>query len=991
MTPSKTLLERLDKLPNSSQEAESIIQDIIPELYTGDLSVCHVVDALGPSLTHANPSERGAGTRFLADLLHSLPCDKLSSQELLFLTAFFLDRLKDHHSVIPNVIYANIALVKQKHINRKDVTSLVQGLFREVPCQSQIMSDRRNIYTLLKYCLVYKLEDIREMGQDFVLGFVTAMDGEKDPRNLVLLFTLVPIIVKNFPLGPFTEDLFEVVAAYFPIDFVPPADDPYGISSEDLVLGLRGALAATPQFAPYCIPLLQEKLDSDLTSAKLDSLHTMVACCEVYSAEDISPHVLSLWASIRREIVEGASSEMEAAALSTLSAIVMTLQRGILSQAAHDATNTLTKSALMECMGHLTAPEQRLMFPSAHILLALVVAAQVPAQTICETVVPVLTEQFGTRTEAIAKKNTIIILGKFLNSGSKFPDLKTVQEATVLALTAALPAFHSSYLSSVAQSLTKLLLTAKNDSLRDGIIQCFVALGKIQPLAVSDHILPKLLIEMEQGHSVNSGVSNSRILETLAILTAGRLLTSRVLPVVWRRAEDFSSLSSEQCCQHLSCVRKILRNAVTDSECKSYVLEEWSGVMKVVCLSVSTILSPHVTKPVPILQCLSSICRILVANLSEPQPLVQSLLTLVTVDEAERVEGVFGDLVVTLPETRNLISSIADESHPQAPLMSYMIEGVVLGARQLPETDGLQHLLRKLRRLSLCHVDLEIRETSAILHGAIINKIPTGPSLTQALSESREELFKLLNLTNQVEKQKAALLTLTWVCKALVVRGAQDQDVWTTKMQNLLSDSGIGLDAAHSFEVILREHQYALRPETFANIRLLYKQRYFEIMVGPLVDMFHSSEGNTKHNALLALSSLMPSLPHLVLNNHIKKLLPVLLQGITSGESAVTESTVCTLSSLLQHSLTHAAPHTNMLVSTLVPLTVNHPMMVRMKALECLQALTALPTMTILPYREDVIRGLKCVLNDKKRVVRQVATNARCSWILVGAPGSESA
>ena len=63
------------------------------------------------------------------------------------------------------------------------------------------------------------------MGSDFVLGFITAMDGEKDPRNLVLLFAVLPTIAKCLPLGPFVEELFEVVAAYFPIDFVPVCSD----------------------------------------------------------------------------------------------------------------------------------------------------------------------------------------------------------------------------------------------------------------------------------------------------------------------------------------------------------------------------------------------------------------------------------------------------------------------------------------------------------------------------------------------------------------------------------------------------------------------------------------------------------------------------------------------------------------------------------------------------------------------------------------------
>ncbi|XP_037791283.1 MMS19 nucleotide excision repair protein homolog [Penaeus monodon] len=134
-------------------------------------------------------------------------------------------------------------------------------------------------------------------------------------------------------------------------------------------------------------------------------------------------------------------------------------------------------------------------------------------------------------------------------------------------------------------------------------------------------------------------------------------------------------------------------------------------------------------------------------------------------------------------------------------------------------------------------------------------------------------------------------------------------------MQSLLSDPAIGLQAAHGFGIILRDHDYALRPETFANIRLLYKQRYFEYVIGPLVDLFNSAENSTKQKALLAISSLLPSLPQLVLNAHIKRLLPVLLQGITCDEEAVTESTLTSLVSLLQQSVEHAGPH----VSTLVP------------------------------------------------------------------------
>ena len=62
--------------------------------------------------------------------------------------------------------------------------------------------------------------------------------------------------------------------------FQPPSEA-HKITREDLILGLRRCLSASGQFGEYCYPLLIEKLTSDIQSAKIDSLDTLVRNDEV--------------------------------------------------------------------------------------------------------------------------------------------------------------------------------------------------------------------------------------------------------------------------------------------------------------------------------------------------------------------------------------------------------------------------------------------------------------------------------------------------------------------------------------------------------------------------------------------------------------------------------------------------------------------------------------------------------------------------------------
>jgi len=51
------------------------------------------------------------------------------------------------------------------------------------------------------------------------------------------------------------------------------------ITRQQLADELRATLTSTHRFSQYCLPLLIEKISSDLQAAKQDSLQTLVSSC----------------------------------------------------------------------------------------------------------------------------------------------------------------------------------------------------------------------------------------------------------------------------------------------------------------------------------------------------------------------------------------------------------------------------------------------------------------------------------------------------------------------------------------------------------------------------------------------------------------------------------------------------------------------------------------------------------------------------------------
>lgn len=122
------------------------------------------------------------------------------------------------------------------------------------------------------------ITDLQSMGPDFVFGYIQIIDGEKDPRCLMLVFTTTPIVARSFDVTRFAEDLFDVTSCYFPITFTPPPNDPHGITKEGLIEGLRESMASNVLFAPFCMELLMDKVTSPVNATKAQCFLTLAAC-----------------------------------------------------------------------------------------------------------------------------------------------------------------------------------------------------------------------------------------------------------------------------------------------------------------------------------------------------------------------------------------------------------------------------------------------------------------------------------------------------------------------------------------------------------------------------------------------------------------------------------------------------------------------------------------------------------------------------------------
>ncbi|KAJ8404898.1 hypothetical protein AAFF_G00332850 [Aldrovandia affinis] len=881
--------------------------------------------------------------------------------------------------------------------------STLRSLFQDIHVQSLMLKERACVYNILLNLMESREEELKGLGADFVFGFVQAMDGERDPRNLLLAFQIARnIIHQGYEMGKFTEELFEVTSCYFPIDFTPPPNDPHGITQGDLIVTLRAVLTGTPSFAEYLLPLLIEKIDCDVQSAKLDSLQTLTVCVTVYTNDNLAEFLPGLWSSLRREVFQTGSEKVEAASLSALSSLVACVSRSVQNSDTEDALQAFLELVLTDCKHHLCEPDLKLVWPSAKLLQAAASASYRASHKIAASVFPLLLEQYNSRTECAHRRTLLEVVQGFIQPRRN--SLPADDDESVLS------AFRQPLCSLVFSALSTARPAARvrcrigrrppdqagprgggAESLfgRDGVCG---ALARSYPAAFASRMIPKLKEEIfsepkeqMEGHAPAQKHSQQavrqRCVMALAVVSSKPSMVQESGPILLQVLSSAHagscSFSLEEVVSACHSLQRIAAQAQDTEENGRFFHDNIVPRLLGLALQAALQGEGEGARRSPLTE--EAVLYALVPVISTACSRLQSQLASLMVS---RVVSLFLDGDVSFLPENNFPSPLQllkkqSEAWHRSQLVCLLMACVCSMPKSV-EIPQIDRLFRELEELS-CMCTHPFSYTSAAkCFAGLVNKRPGGEELDSVLERTMKRLSSELDCVSSPFRVQAFTLLL-WVAKALLIRYHPLSTALTDKLFSLLTDPELGGAAADGFSVIMSDSADVLNRAGHADLRIMYRQRFFTENSAKLFQGFNSAGKDRKSGYLKALSHIVNHLPRQVQLTELPR--PVLCGAGGAAVHPVLPAP--------SPGGPPAGPHPTCGWAG-VPAPGPHHQLWH----ESADRLSALPARPLSAPRAHgptfpgrVLRALAVPLGDKKRLVRKEAVLARGEWFMLGSPG----
>ncbi|TFK39917.1 Dos2-interacting transcription regulator of RNA-Pol-II-domain-containing protein [Crucibulum laeve] len=1013
------------------------VVETVSEISQGGVSLVDIVKALGEYLTSEDDELRRKGVEFLSKVLAQCPVGKLNRQSARVLTAFYCGKLDDIETIIP-ALKGLVILVRLPSFTSLDATTVIQSLFCHVKMKALVQSVRFTVYTIVDTLMAHHRDALLALGKDFINGYINLAEGEKDPRNLVVAFAIARVILIEFDISEHVESMFNIIFCYFPITFRPPPNDPYGISTDDLRLALRGCLNANPAFGPLAIPVFLEKLTAGSRTTKRDTLQALASCLPVYGSALARSTARKLWNAFKLEIFQPTDAETEVEALKTTQVLVNTIYAEQENSLESDEDiQGLARDACEECIQILREPEKSQAKPATRILCAFITTTPSVSRYTLSQAVPHLVKLFLNPDEILSRPAILVLLSDFI-----------------------VAARDSFTRGSVMDNSEPLLLPYKDEVLGVFLVGLKNSSSRIQALEGLSGLIgtPRLLSDEEVGfvvHNINevmaeddSADASDSILDLLSSISAisPRRVEEQTLPLLFsslpdtspprdaavERAKYFRVLSAlnKLCAQpelfetlvvrlttklDLICVPTLEENLEVD-------LEPAAAYAHALLKTITSTLFTKVHQGHP--DVAKYVDRLLprVYNLFIYSALAHNPKAIIATDP--RLVKVAGELITlvtqSLPQQKqeSYVACVFDaflngnikavsEGHQKVPinaklcpfensaptsqknLVNLFAAAVIPLHKEvkLPVPE-LGQFLDMMLNWSLVHSENELqRESIWHLIASIVNK--RVDDIADFLNDKLNVFWsiEIANAERSTEARRFAISAWIWMTKALLVRSHASASAFTDKLFECFGDANITWDVAKAIGEVASGDS-VLTKYNHAVIRILYAQKYVNAVLPRIVTGAKNASNEKEQTAsLVALTALIKSIPKAAYAYEMSSLIPLLIRGLDLPDNNIRSNVIDTFLTTAEGDSPDkslVAEHASTLVHSMVKncVVVEMPSTrVRIAALRYLGILPRIVRYDILhPYKSTVLRELSKVLDDPKRSVRKEAVDARTAW-----------